>query len=156
MRNFSTLPWQKPTPRLRYDHMLWYDGLVWSEILRHGHYAFERVAYDVKCGTPIPQAPDASAADLALADGTGSKRIDVVAELARELWVIEVKPFGNHAALGQALMYRALFLIDYRPPKPVRAAIACGEPDVDIFPLCVEHDVIIIATNAPDFLTGSR
>jgi len=118
--------------RVSYPHMLSQDLVVWTAWLRSGRAMPARIAYDVKVGTPIPTDAAASAAEKAIAEGTGCKRIDAVCDWQTEVWVVEVKPYGNHAALGQALMYRELFRTRYEVGVPIIGVICCSEADPDL------------------------
>lgn len=116
----------------RYPHMLDLDTRVWSQILSEFHQVPGRAYYDVKVGSPIAIAADASPADRRLAEGTGCRRIDVVLDLDGFLWVVEVKPLGDHVALGQALTYVHLFEEKYITTKPVIPVVACAAVDDDM------------------------
>lgn len=115
-----------------YPHMLYLDRLTWTGFLRVRGPEIERCWYDVLVGSPIETAEDASPSDVRLARGTGCKRIDVVIWWGGRLAVVEVKPFGNHAALGQGVLYRDLFMRDYQELSPVLGMIVCREADPDL------------------------
>jgi len=146
MDSVERLAWQRPVAMVKYPHMLWQDAMVWTATLQAGTVPAERVAYDVKVGTPIATGPEATDAERAIAEGTGCKRVDVVIETAEEIWVCELKPYGNHAALGQVLMYRDLFLERYESPKPVVGVIICSEADVDLAGIAERMHLQVIVT----------
>ncbi|GAI83619.1 unnamed protein product, partial [marine sediment metagenome] len=60
------------------------------------------------------------------------KRVDVVGETASTIVIFEVKPRAGMGAMGQLLNYRALYLREVRPAKPLRMMVVCErvEPDV--------------------------
>jgi len=61
-----------------------------------------------------------------------TKRIDLVIESEREIWLIEVKlQFDSkriEEALGQILIYKELYEMDYEPKKEVKTAVVFGAP----------------------------
>ena len=151
MPTIAELPWQKPDIMSQYPHMLTMDAVVWSAFLRELSPALDRVAYDVHVGTPMPVPAGSSPMQLRIAAGISRKRIDVVADTGKALWVIEVKPYGNHQACGQALQYHHLFVAEYSPPPPCLAVIVCAEHDPDINDLARQHDIRIIDVAVTDF-----
>lgn len=139
-----------PVMMMRYPHMLHLDTIVWSGFLEEGHSPIRRVWYDVKVGTPIALPPGASQSDRALAIGTGCRRIDAVAEMPHCLWVIEVKPLGDHVSLGQVLVYVKLFREKFRTAVPVVPLVVCGEMDADIESLFRMYDIeFYVLTQSP-------
>lgn len=143
-RDLTDIRWQQPLKQLRYPHLLAHDREVWSRYLDTKPKGIVAVAFDVKVGTPIDLPPDSSPAMHRLADGTGSKRIDVVILFTTHMLTVEIKPYGNHAALGQALTYYHQFLQDYRPTSPVKGAILCHEADPDIRDLVPQYHLALI------------
>ena len=77
---------------------------------------------------------DAVPAKVRLAEGTGCKRIDVVADTGSEISVIEVKPYANYVALGQVLGYLDLLHHQVHPRPPARPMIVAANADPDILP----------------------
>jgi len=142
-------PWQKPVVMSRYPHMMYQDRVIWSRFLTYRGEELEGVWYDVLVGTPIATGPEATDAERRLARGTGCKRIDVVMAWRRGISVVEVKPFGNHAALGQAVLYRDLFVHDFPTVRPVLGMIVCGEADVDLDRVARTVGVDIAAVGTP-------
>lgn len=132
MDSIEAFRWMEPVPRSSYPHMLSQDYAVWTAWLRSGRALPARIAYDLKVGTPIATDETADAALRAIAEGSGCKRIDAVCDWQTELWVVEVKPYGNHAALGQAMMYRELFRARYEVAVPIIGVICCSEVDPDL------------------------
>lgn len=116
----------------QYPHMLALDTLVWHEFLREFGPAVDRVWYDVKCGSPIAVPAAASPAEKRIAEGTGCRRIDAVCQMASELWIVEIKPLGDHTSLGQALTYVTLFGQRYRTDLWCVPVVVCAEADSDM------------------------
>lgn len=134
-------------PRLAYPHMMRIDSLIWTQFLVDDRFDLEQVWYDVKVGSPIEIPPDSSPQELAIAEGTGCKRIDVVAQTAGHLWIIEVKPYAGHVALGQVLTYVDLFHHKYTTSLPLQAVIICITIDPDLAGLFAAHHVRVEAVS---------
>lgn len=123
---FSTL-W-----RGTYPAMLKEDYPVWNRFLDINPTLFERVYYNVRVGGVYP---DASIADSKMRYAywqTTAKRIDVLAELKDELWIIEVAARPGLRALGQLQTYIALWFEDPKLKKPAKAVLVCQSVDADV------------------------
>ena len=58
--------------------------------------------------------------------------------------IIEVKPRGNMAAVGQLLTYKEHYSKEYHPQKPVRMVLVCGEIDPNIISLTGQNHIVYI------------
>lgn len=143
------LPWMKPVPQIRYPHMLSLDADVWTRFLELDLAPIELVAYDVHVGTPMAVPAELGAMGQRIADGVSRKRIDAVYLAAGGLYVVEIKPYGNHAALGQIQTYLPLFRDSYPYRGPTTGVILCAEADPDIAAIAARHGVRVIETNPP-------
>lgn len=138
------LPPGEPTiVRPTYPHMGQLDALIWSAWLPSCDHELGLSWYDLKVGSPIALPPGATPEMIRLADGTGSKRIDVLCEVDDELWCIEVKPYITHVALGQVLAYAHLVAERYTLDRPLRPALICGEHDPDLEQLVSLQGIIL-------------
>jgi len=141
----QSLPVGEPAiVRLAYPHMMKLDALVWTQFLKDDRYDIDQVWYDVKVGAPIGVPDNSDAALLAIAEGTGCKRIDAVAQVGPELWIIEIKPYANYVPLGQVLTYVDLFREKYATSLTLRPVIVCAGSDPDLTRMFTEHKVKII------------
>jgi len=141
----QSLPVGEPAiVRLAYPHMMKLDALVWTQFLVDDRYDLSSVWYDVKVGSPIATPPNAPPEELAIAEGTGCKRIDAVAQVGYELWIIEIKPYANYVPLGQVLAYVDLFRRKYTTSLTLRPVIVCAGQDPDLASMFTEHKVKII------------
>mgnify|MGYP000153161629 CR=1 FL=1 len=61
-----------------------------------------------------------------------TKRVDLVIENENEIWLIEVKAHFDsksvEEALGQILIYKELYKMDYKPEKEIKLAVVFGAP----------------------------
>ena len=76
-----------------------------------------------------------------------SKRIDVVMENEREIWILEVKEIVRPAAIGQLLVYRDMFLQRVRPVKPVHLGIVAGRDDQDVRIVASKYGIKVFVVN---------
>lgn len=117
--------------RYWYPHMKPRDIAIWERFIEKYPDYFERVQYDVPCGT----GPDF---DTLIDDYTGAhaeklykKKIDVVAFRGANISIIEVKPSAGASAVGQVRMYKHLYLADYSPPDEPELLIITDKADKD-------------------------
>jgi hypothetical protein len=143
------LPWMKPLPQIRYPHMLSLDADVWTRFLELALVPIELVAYDVHVGTPMPVPAELGPMGQRIADGVSRKRIDAVYLVTGTLHVVEIKPYGNHAALGQIEIYLPLFRESYPYAGPTVGEILCVEADPDIIRIAAGKGVRVIETDPP-------
>ena len=115
-----------------YPHLLSEDTLVWTAWLTKNAHRIAGVWYDVHVGQAVPVPPGAHPSLQADTDAITRKRIDVVAKTPTEIWVVELKPYGNYSALGQAQVYARLFSLEYNAGLPVVPMVICFELDPDL------------------------
>lgn len=143
----SLPPGEPAVTRLSYFHMMRLDSLIWTQYLQDHPGRFTRAWYDVHVGTPIETPPGAPPELERIAEGTGCKRIDVVAQTLTELWIIEVKPYAHYVAYGQVLSYVDLFRRRYGEPLPLVPVIVCTQVDPDIVLPCRDAGIRIERTS---------
>jgi len=137
-------PSMKPIVMPHYPHMLAEDIVVWSLFLRQNPGLIQKVWYDVKVGCAMPLPVGATDIQRLVALGVSRKRIDVVAFVLSEYWVIEVKPYGNMVALGQAVAYTGLFKKEYEVAGKVVPVVVCANVDKDLIPEFERQNVNVI------------
>jgi len=125
-----------------YPHMLAEDAAIWSSFLRDWGDRLSEVWYDVHVGQPMVVPGSADPMLDKVASGISRKRIDVIARVPGGFWVIEVKPFCSHFAFGQVMLYRRLFVEEYRPAGAVWPVVVCDLVDADILPLLDDAGVV--------------
>jgi len=135
---------RRPIVMPHYPHMLAEDVGVWTRFLESERFEIIEVWYDVHVGAPISLPPEAEDYVRAVARGVSRKRIDCVCRVGPDVWVVEVKPFANMTALGQALTYTRLFKQEYSTPGKVRAVVVCDTVDEDLVDEFEELKVLVI------------
>ena len=125
------------------------DVPLWHLFLDRYASNFERFYYNVRVG-----GPDISSikADLAIAKmwyASTAKRIDVIAEKKKEIWIIEVASAPYIRAVGQCLTYPFLWMLDPKIPKPALMVLVCYYIDADLERVLKHHRVLIIKIPQP-------
>ncbi len=123
---------QLPIVMPSYPHMLSEDTDIWSEYLKAPVAPIKEVWYDVHVGKPVAGMAEGDELGRRIAAGVTRKRIDVVCRVGGGFWVVEIKPLGSMLALGQALSYTRLFIVEYRPPGEVWPVVVCNSVDEDL------------------------
>lgn len=134
-----------PKKMHRYVHMLPEDQKVWDAYLDRGHDGFLNVWYDIHVGNAVVVPPGSPAYLLKVAEAVTRKRIDVIAELDRELWIIELKPVCTSQALGQVTVYRELFGREYSGTLPTVPVVICFKVEEDVLETVKRLGVHVIA-----------
>ncbi len=137
-------PGQKPMVMPHYPHMMREDTEVWTKFLERGAVRIDRVWYDVRVGSLVFLGPETSEMVMRIAAGLTRKRIDVVAAVGGDTWVIEVKPYANMYAVGQILTYVRLFEQEYEYSAGLQAVIVCGDYDEDLIEEFEEFGILVI------------
>jgi hypothetical protein len=148
-------PGQTPIAMVRYPHMLDLDTIVWTAFLSGSHAMIDRVWYDVKVGVPIAIPAGSPPGLKAIAEGCGCLRIDAIALVAGSYWIVEVKPYGNHAALGQVILYLDLFGKRYGRSNPLIPTIVCSTADPNIRSTCESLKIKLIEVRSPLLTPGA-
>lgn len=137
---------QKPVVMPRYPHMLFEDVEVWSRFLQAPHTTIYEVWYDVHVGQPIPLPQGSTPELIAVAAGVSRKRIDVICRVDGGFWIVEVKPYGNMVALGQALGYWRLVMQEFVLDGRVWPVVVCDSADPDLRAAFAEFGVRVFET----------
>lgn len=121
------------------------DLAVWRRFLILRPSMFDAFNFQVAVGSGQPLPASASDADRKAWDKLTSKRIDAVGINKDGITVIEVKPRGGASALGQALVYRDLYIQKMKPAQPVAALVVCNYIDEDVRLSALRYNVSFFA-----------
>lgn len=141
----------QPLPELRpfqieywYAHMKPADRKIWEKFIAEFPDAYDECRYDVHVGS-IPKFVDPN--PLSGSDGEErlyKRKIDVIAYKENEIDAIELKPRAGSSAIGQVLMYRDLFIKEYKPGRFVRPVIITDVSDTDVLAFAEKAGVKMI------------
>lgn len=128
--------------RGRPPHMLFPDIPLWYNWLAKYGQFIDNLYYDSLVGGPwLPEgsAPDKFTSQWAY---NISKRIDAVAELSDEVWIIEVATSPGLRAIGQLLCYWALWMEDPKIMKPEKLVLVCAAVDTDLLACAAKYGIV--------------
>lgn len=120
-----------PTWRRRPVGMQAPEDVVWQLFRAANERTFRRLYFNVHCGTVPGLTATETAQDNRTRTALWAKRVDVVAETASEVWLIEVKEAVRPSAVGQTLTYVPLLgarRASWANPRPMLIA-ASFDPD---------------------------
>ena len=127
-----------------YAHMKPGDVLLWERFIPLFPDMYDKVQYDV----PVGEGP---LFDTLITEETGAhderlykRKIDVVGFKGGEIDIIEVKPKAGPAAIGQVLMYRNLYIKDYKPPKYPKCVIITDTITNDVAEFAASSEVQMV------------
>ena len=123
--------------------MLAEDVPVWYRFLEVWGHLFERLYYDVCVGGVTLSATAKENPMWRMWRKTTAKRIDVLAELSNEVWIIEVADRPGLRALGQVQVYRSLWIEDPAIAKPEKMVIVCQTLDTDLGAAAAQNGVLL-------------
>ncbi len=127
----------------KYEHMLPDERAIWHRFIIPREIQFTRIIYDLHLGEGTIPPPGASEQVKKVVEATSRKRVDAIGETPAEIIIYEVKQRAGMSALGQLLNYRALYLKEYNPRKPVRLAVVCERLEPDILPTFKSYGIEI-------------
>lgn len=138
---------QKAIVMSHYPHMMVEDTLVWTKFLQLDLVEIKRVWYDVRVGMSVLRMVEPPTQESRIAAGLTRKRIDVIASVGDDFWVIEVKPRANMYAVGQVLVYTRLFAQEYVSTGQVIPVIVCGNSDEDLQDEFEDFGILVYETD---------
>jgi len=102
------LEWRDPSLNIGYGNMSRRDLPIWLRFVEQYHQRLQRVAYNVAFGGQIPDDPGATEDQLLGYQWSTAFKVDVLADVGDEWWLIEVKPSPDLGAVGQVIGYYLL------------------------------------------------
>lgn len=121
-----------PLWRGRYPHMLHDDIPIWNRALDRDAHLFQRIYYDVRLGGVMTNQPGTDRKFRDMFFSVTAKRIDALAELENEIWIIEVAVRPGLRAVGQLMTYVALWFDDPKISKPAFGVLVANAVDADL------------------------
>jgi len=125
-------PQYSPLWRGKYPHMLVEDLPIWDRFLSLNAALFQRIYYDVRLGGVLEVPLEAANAMQRMYYDVTAKRIDALAELEKEIWIVEVSAKPGLRAVGQLQTYMALWWEDPKIKKPAVGMLIARAIDSDL------------------------
>ena len=120
------------------------DFLIWMRWRDQAALLFDQLYFNVRVGEPIPVAEDLPPEIKAMAVALSRRRIDLVGEKGPAWSLVELKQDAGAEALGQVLLYKALWLSDPPDSRSVRMTIVTNTFNKDMNIACKFYDVQFI------------
>lgn len=118
------------------------DVPVWYRFLDKYGFAFRALYYDCLLGGPFLSPEQLENVMWVGWRKTVSKRADAIAELDREVWIIEVAAQPGLRAVGQLLTYQTLWIEDAPIRKPERLVLVCEHVEPDLMTACAKFGIM--------------
>lgn len=137
----DTYPYEK---RSWYPHMMPEDVAVWNRFIDKFPDAYETCQYDFTVGSVpdfVKADPDADQASM---ERLYKKKIDVVARIANNIDIIELKPTCNMSTIGQVKGYKHFYVRDVKPAVTPRPVVVCGAASQDVIEFAKDEGVEVI------------
>ena len=129
--------------------MLFPDYPVWYRFLGKYGSLFINLYYDVYVGGPYLTPEEEKDPFKRMYRDNTVKRIDALAELKDEIWIIEVATWPGFRSFGQLLCYRNLWLEDPKIEKIERLCLVCAHVDTDMLAAGVRYGVQVYVLPEP-------
>ena len=120
------------------------DFLLWQRWREQAASLFDRLYFNVRVGEPVPVAEDLPPEYIKMAVASSRRRIDLVGEKGSRWSLVELKWDAGAEALGQILMYKALWLSDPPDNRPVTMIIVTNSLNKDMKIACKAYNVELL------------
>lgn len=130
--------------RSYYPHMKPADIAIWERFITINPGAYETVQYDVLVGSGPGFDTTVNPESGGNVEALYKRKIDVVAEKAGQLYIIEVKPRAGTSAIGQLLGYLELYKRDVKPASEPKAILLTDTLLPDMTMLAEKYGVKLI------------
>lgn len=117
------------------------DLLIWQRYRARAAEIYERLYFNVRVGEPMPVVEELPPEIALMAEAVSRRRIDVVGETSDRWSLIELKFNAGAEALGQILLYSALWKIDPPDNRPVSTVIVSDRANKDLILACEIYGV---------------
>lgn len=131
--------------RVQFPHMGPADTRVWRASLELGLARADRFEYDVRLGGALADLVEDGHEHKPMWETLLRKRIDVVAWTGQQPTIIEVKPVGSFAALGQVLGYGQLWEEERPGGLKPGLCVVCGFSDPDLISTYERYGVALVS-----------
>ena len=116
----------------RLTHLSKGDAFLWSKFLDKHPSEFTKIVYDVRVGQSVLLPPGYPDWLKRSANALSRKRIDVVAERGRFIFVIEIRVRAKSNVIGDLINYTQLYKVYNKPTKSVLPMLVTDELDADL------------------------
>ena len=120
------------------------DVAIWERFIDKYKNAFDTVQYDFNVGDPPPFDPMGDDGEDLNQDALYRLKIDVVAHVGNQIYIIEVKPNANSSTIGQIEAYKEIYIRDEQPKNKVNMIILTDTILPNMKYLCEKKDIQLV------------
>jgi hypothetical protein len=121
--------------------MLAPDVPVWYRFLEKWGHLFKKLYYDCLLGGPVLSPAQEKDKYWRMWRANTSKRADAIAELEDQVWIIEVSARPGLRAVGQLMVYLALWTEDPAIAKLEIPVLVCEALDTDLIASAAKYGI---------------
>ncbi len=123
--------------------MLEHDVVVWYRFLEKWGFQFISLWYDCLLGGPELTDDEKKDPLKRMWRVNLAKRADAIVELENEIWIIEVSLDPGVRSIGQAHMYRSLWLLDPPINKIEKPVLVSQRVDPDLLVTAGKYGLLV-------------
>lgn len=128
----------------RPEHIAPLDLDIWIRYWPTLRPHISNIYFDVGVGPGVP-IPTGTPPNFAkMITRLSQKRIDVLAVISNEIWIIELRRAASPNAIGRVLSYRELYLLDPKLGTNLRLAIVTDERDSEMELVCQRLGIVYL------------
>jgi len=116
----------------RLSHLSKGDAYLWTKFLKKYPNNFTNIRYDVRVGKSVILPDEYPDWLKKSAEALSKKRIDVVAERGRIIYVIEIRVHAKSNVIGDLLGYTHLYKVYYKPLQSVVPMLITDTIEADL------------------------
>jgi hypothetical protein len=131
------------------QQMLPKDIPLWHAYLENHAHQFLRFYYNVRVGGPDMSQVDEPPEMRKMWYDINAKRIDVIGEREKDLWIIEVSSHPDLRTVGQCISYPFMWNQDRKIQKPAQMILLCWYIDADLRQILERFRVTIVNPEKP-------
>lgn len=130
-------------PRRNFTHLLKADAELMQEFLDAGLETYDHIDYDVHVGNGRDPGPEFDDNMRRMAIQLSQRRIDAVAHRPGHIDIIEITLEAGLTALGQLMVYPALYLKAFPTTIPIRSVLVARAFSTDVEDMYKQQGIAI-------------
>lgn len=121
---------------IRLTHMTQLESFLWVKFLEEKDNDYFNFEYDVHLEKPVNLPTEMPEEYKKNALKLSSLRIDAVAEQRDSIFVCEIRPDAKASAIGNLILYKFLYNLQYKPKKVVKMLLITNTYDTAVELMC--------------------
>ena len=120
----------------RLTHLNKYEVYIWKKFLDKYKDDYFNYIYDVHLPVTIIPPEDLPEEYKKLATDLSAKRIDVTMQEKGITWIVEIRPNAKQGAVGQLILYRYLYILQFNPTNKIRLMLVTDYNNIELKMVC--------------------